>query len=101
MAIGDLPGLHLGETGRGRRGDAPGSQDFLDGGIDLAQRAVVAAGPCDGGGAQFGGEAGDFLAGIAGGANEFYAVVSKVVGEGIEGALAPPRARAAQRAVPG
>ena len=98
LAIGDLPGLHQGEAGRGRRGDALGSQGFLDGGIDLAQRAVVAAGPCDGGGAQFGGEAGDFLAGIAGGANEFYAVVGKVAGEGVEGTFAPPRGRAAQRA---
>ena len=95
LAIVDLPRLHQGEAGRGSRGDVLGGQGFLDGGIDLAQRAMVAAGPRDSGGAQFGGEAGDLVAGIAGGSNEFYAVGGKVAGEGIEGALAPSRGRTA------
>lgn len=38
LAIGDLPGFHQNEAGRGSRGDALGGQGFLDGGIDLAQR---------------------------------------------------------------
>ena len=79
LAIGDLPWLHEGETGVGGGVNSGICERCFYCGVDFAQRAVVAAGPGDGIGANLVGDAWNDGAGIAGSAQKLHPTGGKLL----------------------